>query len=470
MRVGRRLWRFFSSLQMAVVLMLVLVGLALLGTLLVQVPPGVASDPEKYAWWLNSVVRPSFGVWVEPLAFFQLFDVFRSLLFLLAGVLLIANIIVCSMNRWKGLRRTVAGGWIRQADEFYRKGGNQAELADLAVSAQEALTLFSTALKGRRYRVRTEYSAENVYIAADKNWHSRFGTYLIHLSIVLLIIGFLVGNYFGFRNLSFIVPEGSTCEVGYGTYLSLRLESFVDEYWSDGTPKDYRSQVVMYEGGEEVKRGVIRVNHPMSYDGIRFHQSFFGPAVVMEVWTAEGEMLYHGGVALPMRLKDGPLQYPLGSFNIPEAGLTIYVVGPAVNASDARVEESQIDLGIYRDNSADPVAWIRLNQRERYELEGMEFSFLRDGKYSGFQVSRDPGNSLIWVGSGLFLLGLGMVLCLPHRHVWALVEPVPDGKSRMLIRPVSTKSPGAASEFQNIISELQGRLACSVKHCGDAEV
>ena len=79
---------------------------------------------------------------------------------------------------------------------------------------------------GRRHRARTEYSAENVYIAADKNRHSRFGTYLIHLSVVLLIIGFLVGNHFGFCNPSFIVPEGSTREAGCSTYLSLRLESF----------------------------------------------------------------------------------------------------------------------------------------------------------------------------------------------------------------------------------------------------
>ena len=49
LRIGRRLWRLFSSLQLAVVLMLVLVGLGLLGTLLVQVPSGVVSDSGKYA-------------------------------------------------------------------------------------------------------------------------------------------------------------------------------------------------------------------------------------------------------------------------------------------------------------------------------------------------------------------------------------------------------------------------------------
>ena len=28
-------------------------------------------------------------------------------------------------------------------------------------------------------------------------------------------------------------------------------------------------------------RGVIRVNHYMGYEGVRFYQSFFGPAAVM---------------------------------------------------------------------------------------------------------------------------------------------------------------------------------------------
>ncbi|MBI4234031.1 MAG: cytochrome c biogenesis protein ResB, partial [Chloroflexi bacterium] len=76
-----------------------------------------------------------------------------------------------------------------------------------------------------------------------------------------------------------------------GTNLSLKLESIVDEYWPEGPPKDYRSQVVLYENGQEVQQGVLRVNHPMSYKGVRFYQSFFGQAVVTEVRDQSGQTL-----------------------------------------------------------------------------------------------------------------------------------------------------------------------------------
>lgn len=72
-------------MRLAVILMLMFVGLGLIGTLLIQVPPEAASDPEKYAWWLDSVARSKVGDWVEPLAFLHLFDVFHSPWFLVTG-------------------------------------------------------------------------------------------------------------------------------------------------------------------------------------------------------------------------------------------------------------------------------------------------------------------------------------------------------------------------------------------------
>ncbi len=122
----------------------------------------------------------------------------------------------------------------------------------------------------------------------------------------------------GFVITSFIVPEGSVREVGYGTNLSLRLNSFVDEYYPDGVPKDYRSQVVLYEGGREVKQDTIQVNHPMSYAGIRFYQSFFGPAAKIQVKSASGEVIYGDSVALSEDIDSMNLQRPAGSLDLPE--------------------------------------------------------------------------------------------------------------------------------------------------------
>jgi cytochrome c biogenesis protein len=459
LKAGGKVWRFFNSIRLAVFLILTLTGLCLIGALLIQVPQDVASNSVAYAQWLDNVARTKVGILTHAFAFLRLFDVFHSPLFLLTGALLVTNIVVCSLNRWKGLRRSTSKGRIKRAEEFYLEGSNQAEFSDLPVPSQRVAGLISKMLKSRRYRVHTEGLEGDVYIAAEKNAYFRLGTYLNHLSIVLLIMGFLIGSQLSFRNPSFIVPEGSVREVGYGTNLSLRLQSFVDEYWADGTPKDYRSKVVIYEAGQEVKRGVIRVNHPLSYNGIRFHQSFFGPAVVMRVRTIEGEVLFHGCVALPRRIENRPFEHPLGSFTLPSQGLTVYVVGPALDTLDPLIGGGQVGVGLYRNHSTVPIAWAKLSRGEPCELEGLEFMFLLEGEYSGFQVSRDPGIFVIWIACGLFLLGLGMVFYLPYRQVWGLVEPRPQSRSRALLRSATIRSPLAASEFQDLIDELENQFA-----------
>ena len=68
-------------------------------------------------------------------------------------------------------------------------------------------------------------------------------------------------------------------DIGYGTGLRLELKSFTDEYWNDGTPKDYRSEINLLVNDQYVINGTVRVNHPLVYKGMRIHQSFFGPAV-----------------------------------------------------------------------------------------------------------------------------------------------------------------------------------------------
>jgi cytochrome c biogenesis protein len=51
----------------------------------------------------------------------------------------------------------------------------------------------------------------------------------------------------GFQDESLIVVEGAAANIGHGTGLSVYLLSFIDEYWEDGTPKDYRSSVGLYK-------------------------------------------------------------------------------------------------------------------------------------------------------------------------------------------------------------------------------
>src|SRR4030043_130288 len=85
------LWRLFSSVRLAVILILVITGLSLLGALLIQVPSEMARDPQLYSYWIDTAARSKVGVWAPFLSALHLFDVFRSPWFLIAGTLLMIN-------------------------------------------------------------------------------------------------------------------------------------------------------------------------------------------------------------------------------------------------------------------------------------------------------------------------------------------------------------------------------------------
>src|SRR5690606_6934556 len=94
-------------------------------------------------------------------------------------------------------------------------------------------------------------------------------------------------------DVEFAVAEGETRQVGHGTDLSVELVRFTDTYMATGDASQYRSDVVIYDGGEQVKSGEITVNNPMSAGVATFYQASFGISADMVVTDANGVELYN---------------------------------------------------------------------------------------------------------------------------------------------------------------------------------
>jgi len=451
------LWRFFSSVRTAVALILLLVALSLAGTFINQVPSGIKESITNYAWWLENVASPQTGFLYPVINILGLFDVFHSPWFLGTGSLLIISIIICNLNRIKQTRANIAVSLIKKEEGFYKtKPGEMIQIRE--VPGPETGNRLIQAIKRRGYQPKTDYSGGKLHLAADKNRLTPLGTYLIHLSLILFIAGFLTGSYLGFRDSNFIVPEGATRDIGNNTNLALQLVSFNDEYWEDGVPKDYRSEVVVYESQSEVKRGTVRVNHPLSYKGVRIYQSFFGPAVLMEIKDSGGQVLYKGSIALSAVLENNSYQRPSGGLRLIQEGYTVYLVGRATNMNDDILGEGKIGLEVYKEQATQPAISIEVEQGVPYQGEGLEFTYLKDTKFSGFQISRDPGNNLIWSASGMLLAGLVLVFYFPRRRIWMRVEVSENQEGRIYIRTDSTSKPGDSAEMQQVIRAINDDL------------
>ena len=111
---------------------------------------------------------------------------------------------------------------------------------------------------------------------------------------------------------------------------------------------------------------------------------------------------------------------------------------------------------VYQSDSSQPVVATKIDKGVPFnDRTDLQITYSGSGKYSGFQVSRDPGNSLIWIASALFLLGLVIVFYFPRRQVLALLEPVPAATAKLYLCSGAGRKIGIASELQKLAEDLK---------------
>jgi cytochrome c biogenesis protein len=453
-----RLWRIFTSMRTALILILALAALALAGAVLVQAPAGFNTDPQGYAAWLDGL-RPKYGGWVPVLDRLGLFSVFQSLWFKGILVGLTTSILACSVNRFRGLWKTAVRPRTRMAGTFFDHAPQQATL-DAGAALDTAADTAIAVLAAHRFRTVLERERDVVHLYADRNRWAPFGTLIAHLSLVLLLIGATVGSLFGYRDNQFAAAVGTRVDVGGGTGLTLLARSFSDSYYENGAPSDYASDIVLYRGGAEVASKTIRVNEPLTFDGVTFYQSFFGPAAVMRVADASGAAVYEAGVPLLWSSDDGARR--IGQFSLPDAGLTVFVVGAASGLVDQDIKAGQMQLEVYRQGSQQPTAVELVSQGKPATIGGLQFTFQREQQFTGLIVARDPGVLFVWLGAFALVGGLFLVFLFPNRRIWAAVRRRPDGRSEVRLGATARHDATFGPEFQHVVNDMRLALAGNV--------
>src|SRR5450759_2121375 len=279
--IGERLWHFFISMRTGLVLILALALLGLVGTMLVQAPDGLKSDPQAYATWLESL-RPKYGGWTAILDTLGLFSIFGSIWFKGIMVLLMTSVLACSANRAPHLWKLTVHPRTNMSESFFA----HAPLSMNAVASVEpaaAVATVEAAFRSRHFRTIADDQGDTIHVYADKFRWGPFGTVIAHLSLVLILIGALVGSSLGFRNTGLAVAVGSRVDVGYNTGLTVEATNFSDSYYTNGSPSDYASDLVLYKNGQQIDAATVRVNQPLRAGDVTFYQSYYGAAAAMKV-------------------------------------------------------------------------------------------------------------------------------------------------------------------------------------------
>jgi ResB protein required for cytochrome c biosynthesis len=451
---GDRLWRVFTSMRTALVLILLLTLIAFIGTLLMQVPSvELQRDPQAYATWLETL-RPKYGGWVVVLDKLQLLSIFNSVWFKLVLVLLTTSLLTCSVNRFRGLWRTATHPRTKMTPVFYDRAPHSANLK-VAMEPAAVAPRIRAAFGARHYRTVVEADGDDIHVYADRFRWAPFGTLVAHLSIVFIFGAALLGQALGFRDSSFAAPIGRRVEVGYGTGLAIEAKSFTDTYSTqNGAPTDYASDLVLYKNGVQVAAQTIRVNEPLTYEGVAVYQSYYGPEAEMVVADSSGKTVFDGGVPLQWGSTDKNRR--IGTFDVPGANLSVYVVGVASGETDPQIKPGQMQLEVYPGEGQPSAALATrvVTQGEPAQLAGYTFTFSRERQFTGLIVARDPGTVLIWIGTTLLVVGSAMVFLFQQRRIWLLIRRTPGG-SVVRLGTTTRHDAAFASDFRRLVDETQ---------------
>ena len=445
-----RIWRFFISMRTGLVLILGLGLLSLIGTLLVQAPAGMTSDPAAYTSWVASI-HSKYGGWTPVFDKLGFFSVFTSIWVKAITVLLTTSVLACSINRAPRLWKIAFHPRTRMGETFFTHAALRANIL-VPTGPDAAMDDVREVLKSHRFRTISDPDDNGLNLYADRFRWGPFGTVVAHISFVVILLGFFLSATTGFKDTQFVAPVGSKVQVGHGTGLTIEAKSFNDAYYPDGSPSDYASDLVVYKNGVAVERQMVRVNHPMTWDGVSFYQSFFGTAAAIKVTDTAGKTLYNDAAALQWQSDDG--KHSIGQFDIKANGLTVYVIVPASGETDPNIKARQVQLEIHQGGADAPLATQVVDQGKPSTIAGVTYTFERTRQYTGLSVARDPGAMWVWVGSTLLVLGLFLVFFFPHRRMWVRIRKT-SGGTEILCASTMKRDVAFEPQFHQLVTDIQ---------------
>ncbi len=434
------LWDFFCSLKLSIALLIGLALTSIIGTIIKQ----NASLEEYQHYYTDSTIRI-----FNSLGFF---DMYHSWWFRLLLYLLTVNLVACSIKRLPRVWKMIAEPALVM-DEGLEKSlalTHEFKLAGDSATLRDKLIAFLS----REFAppVVTEVNGEYHLFAQKARW-CRLGVYVVHLSIIIIFIGAIIGSSFGAKGFVQI-PEGQsvasfvdrytgkTVELGY----TLALRQFEVESYPSGAPKEYRSFLTVLENGQPVPGYIDRkviVNDPLSYKGITFYQSSYGAIHQLTMRDRKG------GVPFKIEAVDKePVSLPGGGFaviaeSVPD--VSPYMPGFTGPAVKVELEESN---GMQQ-------SVILLQNNPKFDLQrGGAQVFTYEGKtkyFTGLQVAKDPGVWVVWLGCALMVIGICMAFFMSHRRVWARIS---EGKV-VLGATASKNQPGFQLNFDELADKLE---------------
>ena len=504
--LARWAWRQLTSMRTALVLLFLLTLAALPGSLV----PQRSVDPARVAQFADD--HPRLAPVYERLS---LFDVYSAPWFAAVYLLLFVSLVGCVLPRsrahWSAVRARPPAAPRRLDRLPVHRSWATAEHPDAVLARARAV------LRRRRFRV----DAGDGSVAAERGHSRETGNLVFHLSLLLLLVAFALGNLLGFR-ADVLVVEGrgfSNTVTAYDTFSSgaafddgslvpftVSLDDLAVRYERSGgqrgAPREFRATVAFSPAPDAPeRRGVLRVNHPLVIEGTKVFLLGNGYAPVVTVRDASGEEVFSGPV--PFLPRDASMA-STGVVKVPSAApeqLGFQGVFLPTAVLDPRLGPVSVFPGLRRPrvvltawtgdlgvDDGTPQSVFRLDTRAMTQVtgeggqplaqslapgatmrlpDGASLTFDGVRRWASLQVARNPGTTPALVASVLALLGLTMSLFVRRRRVWVRASAAPDGRTLVEVAGLARADGDSRENLADEVEALASALSSGGKSPGD---
>ncbi len=497
-----RVWDFFTSIKLAIVLFLLIALSSIVGTVLEQ-----RADPARNIELLSKLFNPDIAPTLyRILDTLQFTDMYHSWWFVTFLMLFAANLIICSIDRLPKVIKMVKEDIKPLPQEVFINLPVKREIV-VNKKPEAVKETLKKILKRHGFNLSEHSEGGVTQLFSQKGSFSRLGVYITHMSILIILAGALVGIFFGFKGF-LNIREGMVYSVAFRGGMSwthqdeLMVERLIDImqsargnieeaaklmntgpedlrrtlkhfgleplgfevgckdfevefYGHSDMPKEYKS-LLFVRDRDKVFEKWIEVNDPLKYKGYTFYQSSYGS------WPGARGIFRFRYISRDGQVIEKEAE-PMKEFELP-GGLKARVI----DFSPALAFDETGRPFTYSEQMNNPGALVEFNKKEftRWILKRYPQTWqLPDGsslqlldlwgvQYTGLQVRRDPGVWLVYLGCIIMAAGLYITFFMSHKRIWLRLMPEKNGTKVMVGGSTSRNREAFERSIEKILREV----------------
>ena len=391
----QKIFRLLADLRFAIFILLLISFCSIAGTIIEQ-------DQSIETYKMNyPLTNPVFGflTWDRILQF-GLDHVYKTwwffILILLFGISLISCTFLQQLPSLKIARRC----------QFFRTTGQFYRLKFSTILNNFSFNKILLRIQNNKYSI---FQQKNI-IYCYKGLIGRIAPIIVHLSMILVLLGTIIGSLFGFKAQE-IVPKTETFHIqnilnnGQLTVVpktSARINDFWITYTKNKTISQFYSDLSILDNqGNETNRKTISVNYPLISNNVYYYQTD---------WNLIGLRFQN--------LKNEIVEYPL--INVFSNQSKVWLTWISNNSSPNEGIITIIDnlegySSVYNENGQF-LGNIEINEKINFKIP---LTLLEIISSTGLQIKTDPGIPIIYLGF-FFLMLSTLISYITYSQIWII--------------------------------------------------